>query len=131
MKISLKETINWLRKRYEYSKNGPWAIEFDENEAKISRMGKLDSSIKWEEVERIRAFKNDRFAYDPIVIVLETQDESISVPFEELWSGYNDFLEEVLLRWPHIGKEWINEINKGAFVPNPTLLWERTTVEKL
>ena len=78
MKISFKETINWLRKRYEYSKNEPWAIEFDENEAKISRMGKLDSSIKWEEVERIRAFKNDRFAYDPIVIVLETQDESIS-----------------------------------------------------
>ena len=68
-----------------------------------------------------------RFTYDPIVIVLETQDASTSVPFEELWLGYNDFLNEVLSRWPQIGREWIPEVNKGAFVRNPTLLWERTT----
>jgi len=122
--------ISWVRKRREDSKNGLWSIEFNDYEAIVLKMGKLDSSIKWKEVDRIRAFKNDRFTYDPIVMVLETQDEAISVPFEELWSGYSDFLEEVLSRWPQIGEEWIIEINKGAFVPNPTLLWERTSREK-
>ena len=104
-------------------KNGPWSIEVSSSEAVLLKHGRRVDSIYWRDVDAITAYKADRFTWDPIVVVLWHDDKG--VPFEELWPGYEGVFNKIHELWPQIDQGWITRVNKGAFVPNPEVLWQR------
>lgn len=112
-----------IKQRVRERKKGPWSIETSSSEAVLLKRGSRVDSICWRDVDAITAYKADRFTWDPIVIVLWHGEKG--VPFEEFVPGYQSFQKKIEELWPQIDKEWASRVNKGAFAPNPEVLWSR------
>ena len=79
--------------------------------------------VKWAEIERIVAYKADRYAYDEICMKITWG--GLAWTLTEETPGWYELLRRLAEAFPSIPKRWDIEITKPPFATNYTILYER------
>lgn len=77
----------------------------------------------WSEVVRIRTWKVDFGDIDCVCLSLELGQQS-SVEVTEESNGFNDFTDELLIRYPSIDPDWYARVVTPPFQRNEAVLYE-------
>jgi len=81
------------------------------------------TKIKWTDIERISAYKADRFTYDEIC--MEITSGGLTWTLNEDTPGWYQLLKRLADVFPSIPKEWDWDIVQPAFATNYIILYER------
>jgi hypothetical protein len=82
------------------------------------------TTIQWDDVRAVRAFKRDLFAYDMICLAFQLPDKSW-VEICERSEGFVAVMEEMGRILPGISENWYYEIMIPAFATMDTLLYRQ------
>lgn len=85
------------------------------------------SRFRWDRISSIHAYKQDLLTTDCIwfEFVEDTETgERVHELHEEVW-GFKPLLEELPRRFPGMNEGWFGKVAFPAFLPNPTVVWER------
>lgn len=83
-------------------------------------------TIELNDVQRVIAWKRDRWSFDEIVVTLELNGND-AVEISEDATGYNELvarLESTLPGFP-MTDQWWKDVGFPPFAENPTVLWEK------
>ncbi len=86
--------------------------------------------MKWNEVQKITAFKRDLFSVDQICLFISRADET-GLELDEEMKGWSEFTESLprFLSTCKPLEDWIWKVAHPAFAANPTEIYNRTIVE--
>jgi len=106
------------------SKQRPAEIRFDESGFAVTVSGSV-SSIRWNDVKTVLAYKRDLYATDLICLGFTSPDGTIEVD-EEMpgWPQLVERLPTVLPGTPPMS-DWWERVAKPPFAPCVTKLFER------
>ncbi len=80
---------------------------------------------QWIHVNRIIAYKCDRFVVDEIRIgFLEHPSSDRWFEISEEYGGYSLALDQIHARFPSIPKNWFSQVAQPPFERNETVLWD-------
>jgi hypothetical protein len=98
----------------------------------IMRGERAIRAARWDDVERVRAYKRDELTADLICLDVELRDASTWSLHEEA-PGWEDFLHVAERALPGMRpfQSWFAEISRPAFGRNETLLFERGAAEQV
>jgi hypothetical protein len=98
-----------------------------EDDGFIFQFKSEQQKIKWTDIERLLAYKQDLLTTDEICldIVYNNWQKTIT----EETPGWYQFVEKIKLVFPNIPKNWDSEIVHPAFAANLTILYQRADRE--
>lgn len=79
--------------------------------------------IKWADIERLIAYKQDLLTTDEICLDIVYNNWQTTITEET--PGWYQFVEKIKLIFPNIPKNWDSEIVHPAFATNLTILYQR------
>ena len=82
-------------------------------------------SVKWPEIARVLAFKQDWGTYDEICLAVDFGDPLQNLVIGEGCDGYQSLLECLELHLPNCRRGWWCDVAFPAFATNLTVLFER------
>ena len=80
-------------------------------------------SVHWSDAVEVFAYKLDRGSVDEICIGFRVDSAGTHWWVSEEFTGYREFIEELVRRFPGIRTDWFSEVAYPAFVENRTTLW--------
>jgi hypothetical protein len=85
----------------------------------------LEWEFRWNELQRIIAFKRDLLTTDLICIAFELTDRAVEV--DEKMEGYNSTLEGMTAHFPRLNHQWLSSVAFPPFATNLTTIWQGPT----
>lgn len=85
------------------------------------------SSLKWDDVNEIKTFKRDCFAFDLICWWFCCPDDNHRIEINEHMLGYDKLIKTVEARFSDLDKEWF-AVAFPAFATNMSTVWQRTNL---
>lgn len=85
--------------------------------------GKETTAFKWFEINKLTAFKIDRFTVDDICLSIESNTKTVIV--SEEYEGWPIFVDKLLIEFPEINENWEEVIAIPAFERNETELYNK------
>lgn len=85
--------------------------------------GDFEKTIRWEEIDRINAYKKDLVAYDLIVLEIVCGDYVLTL--DEVSPGWFSFILKLKDVFKTIPKDWDINIIQPPFKENYTILFKK------
>lgn len=98
-----------------------------EDDGFIIQFKSKQQKIKWDEIERLIAYKKDLLTVD--VVCLKIFYNNCQTTITEEIPGWHQFVEKLRFVFPNIPDNWYSEIVQPAFVTNLTILYQRVDRE--
>jgi hypothetical protein len=92
---------------------------------KITAPGGRTAELRWDEIEKIRAFKKDLITTDLICLVFERHDNKEGFEINEEMAGYFDLLKALEAHLPEFNLSWMLDTASPAFATNSQVIWKR------
>ena len=103
------------------------SIDSDQHGVTLSRAvrgrGSSITTIKWESINGIRAYKRDLGTIDTICLAFQMSDHWYEVCEED--EGFLGLAEAIRFRFPTVPKDWYSEVMAPAFETDLRTLWRR------
>ena len=80
-------------------------------------------SIKWEDIERLQAYKADLLTADEICIDITYDNKTITITEET--KGWYQFIQKFKMKLPSINNNWETSVLEKPFEYNLTTIYER------
>ena len=125
---NVKERVRSLRKA---RPRAAWRLSHDSSGLKVEPPAHenppVHSSLPWNQVVAVRAFKKDMVSVDLICLQFETADGRRCLVHEEMvgWESLVEELPDYLPGFP-LYSTWWSRVAKPAFAANEQVLYERT-----
>lgn len=87
-------------------------------------------SVRWEEVDRVLAFKRDLLTSDEVCLAFQIADSGTVFEVNESVGSFWDLVARVKEVFPDSEQDWEEAIVKPAFAENSTVLYERPASAK-
>ena len=86
-----------------------------------------ERAFRWDEVDRITAFKRDLYVADMICLLLLVGKDGAILELSEQTEGYNGFVSEMEANLPGITgwAQWFMAVAFPAFATNPLCIYRR------
>lgn len=87
----------------------------------------MSAAMKWSEISRVAAFKQDLVAYDVLCVLLTDPEGSMIV--DEEMEGFDAMIQELPLRLPGAPglDDWWERVIQPAFATNFTVIFSRAS----
>ncbi len=82
--------------------------------------------VRWNELERIQAYKVDLLTTDCICLLFEFRDGKAPIQVSEEWQGFVELFTPMSARFPSISPNWYLEVMAPAFERKQTILYAST-----
>ncbi|MES2352794.1 MAG: hypothetical protein V4568_00095 [Pseudomonadota bacterium] len=82
--------------------------------------------VRWNEVERIQAYKVDLLTTDCICLLFEFRVGKTSIQVSEEWQGFAELFTPMSASFPSIPPNWYLDVMTPAFERKQTILYAST-----
>jgi hypothetical protein len=82
--------------------------------------------FEWKEIQRLTGFKIDKLTIDDICLKIESENNIFSVTEE--FVGWRLFINQILIEFPEIDKNWEGKVALPPFERKETELYKRKNV---
>lgn len=120
--IKLSQITEERKKRFEIEFNDLGKFKY-EDDGFIFQSKSKQQKIRWAEIERLIAYKQDLLTTDEICLDIVYNNWQTTITEET--PGWYQFIEKLKLVFPNIPKNWDSEIVHPAFATNLTILYQR------
>lgn len=79
--------------------------------------------VRWDDVDEVRTYKRDFFAFDSICLAFHTQDGWFECCEED--GHFEDLFAALKEHFPGVPASWYDEVMLPAFETNERTLWKR------
>lgn len=87
---------------------------------------KEQHSLNWSEIEKITAYKVDRFTVDEVQLSIETKDAVVLV--SEEMENWMSFVEAMSIQLPELESDWLVKVTLPAFERNERVIMNKTII---
>lgn len=118
----------WFSRKKPNTKPLPTSVRLDGEAVRVFANAQEIDSFRWEELEWIRAFKQDCFGVDRIWLMFDKTGCDEPVCIHEEVEGYEALIAEMQRRCAGNGldEEWWKKVAFPAFRVNHTVVWRQS-----
>ncbi len=109
----------------ESAKNGTISVQATGFTVVIPREKDNTATVRWDQVEEIRAFKQDLFTVDRICWGFCCRGDASAVVVNEEMLGFQELREAVESRFGVKEEDWFRKVAFPAFARNMTVIWPK------
>jgi hypothetical protein len=123
----------WLWSRQEKriaaaASKAPFTIGVHDNGLTVHRENSVTTSVRWEDILAVRAFKVDCYAYDTIYFAVDSTVESAGFQMSEDHYQFNELVSVFEARLPEFDRNWLKRVAFPPFERCETVLYLRRGV---
>lgn len=117
--------FGWLRRKQD-TKPLATSVMLDGERVRLLAQGVETESFGWDEIETVRAWKQDCFGVDRIWVAFIPADIEACVCVNEETEGYQALIDEMQRRCEGYLADWWSKVAFPAFAENHTVIWRRS-----
>jgi hypothetical protein len=115
---------SWFRRSARRAPRPPFLLEITSEEISLRAGTELRGWLRWSDVEQIRAFKVDCYAYDLMCIAVESAAPGAGFVVDEEHPQFRELIGEMGARLS-VDPNWFSKVALPAFARNETVLYRR------
>jgi len=119
--------LKWLKKRLVRDDPASWRLELHDAGFRCHARKRSDD-VRWADLESIRTYKLDVFAYDLICIAFESSSGEC-VAIHEQMKGFMGVVKQMEQTFPEIPSDWYTTVMLPAFATNERVLWNAANAQ--
>ncbi|TNE81470.1 MAG: hypothetical protein EP332_03515 [Bacteroidetes bacterium] len=89
-------------------------------------LGDEQTTLNWSEIEKITAYKVDRFTVDEVQLSIAIKDAIVFV--SEEMENWMSFVEEMSTQLPELESDWIVNVTLPAFERNERVIYTKSEI---